>query len=115
MLKRTEAMLGAMAKIAGACPHSPEVEDMFGPTRLNRARPLGRLGSPLSNGGTSFPTAFGKTGGFALHDDFNCPNLVYFLQLMDDAADKTKMKQSQDSGSLIATLHSVVLDTSVSL
>jgi hypothetical protein len=73
------------------------------------------VGSLLSNGGTSFPTASHRVCGLTLNEGEICRNVVYFLQLVGGELKMTGPENAQESGSLIATLPPIVFGTPVAL
>ena len=62
-----------------------------------------QLGSPLSNGGTSFPTTPGKAWEFRQYERSISSDVVYFQRLMRDGLVTTDVQDADNSGSLIAT------------
>jgi hypothetical protein len=80
---------------------------------VRRFARLHEVGSLLSNGGTSFPTASSKADCTAVNEDPICRNIVYFLQLMSGRLDLDGVRDAQESGSLIATLPQIVFDSSL--
>ena len=72
-----------------------------------------QLGSPLSNGGTSFPTTPGKGWEFRQSERYISSNVIHFQRLTNLTRRVTDLQGADNSGSLIATPLSKSIDTSV--
>ncbi len=90
------------AELAIHLPCKRRVKSRFGGQIVSRAS-REQLGSPLSNGGTSFPTTPHKTWEFGQYEWSISSDVVHFQQLMSFGLGLTSLQGADNSGSLIAT------------